>query len=123
MRILVTGTRSGAKQEFVDETLARVAGDSWPVTLIHGDARGIDTQAGIVARTRGWTIEVYPADWNSYGKRAGSLRNQQMVDTGADVCVAFPGPDSIGTHDCIRRAKRAHIPVLVFDVPAMESTR
>jgi hypothetical protein len=58
--------------------------------------------------------EPYPADW-SFGKSGGPVRNQKMVDAGADVCLAFPLPDSTGTVDCMERARIAGIPTLVFE--------
>lgn len=35
-----------------------------------------------------------------------------MVDLGADLCLAFPLPDSRGTKDCMARAKKAGIKVI-----------
>lgn len=52
-----------------------------------------------------------------YCPMAGHLRNQEMVDTGADICLAFPvgtkaSKRSRGTWDCMDRAKRAGIVVV-----------
>ena len=47
-------------------------------------------------------------DWKKYGKKAGPLRNQQMLEEGKpDLVVAFPGGN--GTADMVRRAKKANI--------------
>lgn len=56
----------------------------------------------------------YPANWELCGKPAGALRNTEMVKDGADVCVAFPLPQSIGTYDCMRKAKKAGIKVINY---------
>jgi hypothetical protein len=58
-------------------------------------------------------LTVHKADWAKHGKAAGPLRNQAMVDSGADVCLAFykTGAGNRGTTDCVRRAKAAGIPV------------
>jgi predicted Rossmann-fold nucleotide-binding protein len=40
---------------------------------------------------------------------AGHYRNQEMADTGADLCIAFPG--GRGTADMVRRAAAAGIEI------------
>lgn len=91
------------------------------IFLVHGDARGADKTAAAIASSWGWIPIPFPADWDKHGKKSGILRNDEMVnyliemkkdpDTYA-VCVAFPRLGSIGTLDCMRRAKRAGIWVL-----------
>lgn len=81
------------------------------VTVIHGGARGADQLAGDLARRAGFTVEPHPADWVARGRAAGPIRNQAMVDAGADICLAFPIGPSPGTRDCARRAAAAGIPV------------
>lgn len=51
------------------------------------------------------------------------IRNQEMVDLGADLCIAYPLPEGSGTQDCIRRAVKAKIPTLVFDPIRREYNR
>lgn len=47
---------------------------------------------------------------------AGHIRNQEMVDSGADICLAFYkiGAKNRGTRDCAARAKKAGIKVVKF---------
>lgn len=139
MRILITGSRSGVADHVVRAALdsraatARIQGQ--PITVVHGAARGVDAMAGTWARQRaaiGWPIteEVHPctdADWRSLGKRAGMVRNQRMVDLGADLCLAFiapcdqPGcrrPKPHGSHgatECAAMAKAAGIETIPTD--------
>lgn len=93
-----------------------------PFVLIEGGANGADACAAWWARNsphhpRDHTFvhEQYPADWPRYGRAAGPIRNQQMLDEGKpDVVWAFKSrPDSRGTDDMISRAKSAGIPVYV----------
>lgn len=80
------------------------------IKLIHGGARGADTLAGDWAKTREIHVETYPANWSLHGRRAGYLRNQQMLDKGTpDLAVAFPG--GRGTADMVRRCQREGINV------------
>lgn len=81
------------------------------LTIIHGNATGGDTVAKDFATVHWLNEEPYPADWNKYGKQAGFIRNQQMIDEGKpDVVVAFPGGN--GTRDMVARAKKAGIKVV-----------
>lgn len=62
--------------------------------LIEGGAKGADRLARNFAKKYcyPWSLETYKADWNKYGKRAGYLRNRQMLDEGKpDLVIAFPG--------------------------------
>lgn len=123
IRILVTGHRDLANQKLVDQTLDGVLdslllakdGDN-DITLIHGGAKGADTLAANWAAGLSIHCERYNAQWNAYGKAAGPLRNQQMVDSGADVVVAFLKAGSRGTADCLKRAIKAGIPQVVVPV-------
>lgn len=58
--------------------------------------------------------ERHPAQWDRYGKAAGSIRNQEMVNADPDVCYAFPTPRSQGTLDCMARAWVRGVPVYVW---------
>jgi len=73
------------------------------VVIISGAAKGADQMA--------IEFDEYPADWKKYGKQAGPIRNQQMLDEGQpDLVVAFPGGS--GTKDMIHRAKKAGVEVI-----------
>lgn len=64
-----------------------------PITcIIHGNASGADALAAQWAKLNLVPIESYPADWGTYGKAAGPLRNKRMLVEGRpDVAVACPG--------------------------------
>lgn len=110
-RILITGSRDWDDLERMIEVLAPFDDIAGPKRLNHGGARGADQMAGYIALSMGWDVEVYPADWDKHGKAAGHIRNQQMVDLGADVCLAFPKGESKGTRNCMKRAEKAGIEV------------
>jgi len=110
MRILVCGGRKYGDRYAVAMALAYLAKGREDVTLVHGDCRGADRLAAKVARDWGWKVEPHPADTKRYGSpQAFHVRNQEMVDAGADLLVAFPGGN--GTADCTRRARKAGIRV------------
>jgi nucleoside 2-deoxyribosyltransferase len=81
--------------------------------VVSGGARGVDLEAEGAARARGLAVQIFPADWDKYGKRAGFLRNQQIVDA-ADTVVAFHDGVSRGTLHTIGLAKAAGKPVRII---------
>ena len=116
-RILVTGSREWHDTPAVTRELSavrRLRPDTCDgFVVVHGAAKGLDTIAAFVAGVLGMATEAHPADWTTHGKGAGPIRNQAMVDLGADICLAFPTASSVGTWDCVRRANRAGIRVIV----------
>lgn len=111
MRVLVCGGR-----DFMDNAMAYKALDILHSNygfdvVIEGDARGADRIAGYWARKNKLDNVKFPAKWTQYGKRAGPIRNQAMLDEGRpDLVVAFPGGK--GTADMIARAERRDIQVV-----------
>lgn len=95
-RLLITGSRTHqwtpydshalliAVQKIVEKTQKNP-------TLVHGGATGADTEAARVGQHLfNLQAEVHRADWKKYGRAAGPIRNKQMVELGADLCLAFP---------------------------------
>lgn len=125
-RLLITGSRAWTDQDTLVVALFRAweeLGRPRDGVLVSGACpTGADRMAEEVwGRLWHFPIERHPADW-SKGKVAGPERNQKMVNLGADLCVAFPLPDSRGTRDCADRARRAGIPVHVHHpAPAQEA--
>lgn len=95
---------------FVFDTLDEIHEKRGIVCVIQGEARGADRAAKLWAQDRGVPTEDYPADWERYRKRAGLLRNAEMLVKGKpDVVVAFPG--GTGTAHMVRIARDADVPV------------
>lgn len=79
------------------------------VTVISGNARGVDKVAQAAALRRKMKVEVYPAAWTQdarFNPLAGFERNSQMVER-ATVVVCFHDGKSRGTMDTIKKASAA----------------
>jgi hypothetical protein len=108
MRILITGSRDWTDTGYLWTRLHRVMEDNpdeQEFTYVHGGARGADMlvekwvefiQPWAEHVDRVITTEVHPAEWRTYGKRAGFVRNREMVEAGADLCLAFIKDESKG---------------------------
>ena len=114
MRVLVCGDRSWSNLAPILRELKRLR----PTVVIHGGARGADTLAGAAARQLKIPVEVFPAQWDLYGKSAGPIRNKQMLVEGKpDLVLAFHTDimASRGTRDMVRRAERAGVPFEIWE--------
>lgn len=123
-RILITGTReelSSEEKHKINTLLAKILIIDHPhddVVIVHGDCpTGVDNWvSGFEDDRTNVTIERHPADWVAHGRYAGPIRNQEMVDLGADICLAFPKGESRGTRGCAKLAQEAGIPTIITEL-------
>lgn len=95
-RILITGSRDWDGEYAIAKALHDVWvgwGQPADAVLVSGHCPdGADAIAETVWRRQRFEVEEHPADWKAHGKRAGFVRNAEMVDLGADICLAFLNP-------------------------------
>jgi hypothetical protein len=131
--VIVTGWRDypQALRRIVDANLNSIYVRYGNFVLLHGACtkRGSDEMVGADRYADDWAQTVLgidlrrrPADW-SLGNRGGPIRNRQMVREAMQLApvdrihgLAFPGPGSRGTIDCIGVMKAFGIEVDVWDV-------
>lgn len=111
--VLCFGGRDFSDERYVRHVLSWFIQSIGHITqVVEGDARGADRLCGRVAQSMGITVLKFRADWDGLGKRAGPIRNQQMLDEGKpDAAIGFPG--GVGTRDMTRRLIAAKIPILI----------
>lgn len=126
MRILVTGSRTwddwkriyGVLNKVCDENglmyepdqYGNTMPDASKVIVVHGACpHGADHWADQWCLSNFFTAETHPANWTLYGKRAGFVRNAEMVELGADLCLAFIKNASKGATMTANLAERAGI--------------
>jgi YspA, cpYpsA-related SLOG family len=118
MRILVTGDRHWRRDDLAEQIVTRLLARYGPdLTIVHGGAPGVDQSFSVACRKLGITAEPHVADWKGLGNVAGPRHNQEMVESGADLCIALHQTleTSRGTKDCIRQALTAGIPVYLIE--------
>ena len=81
-------------------------------TIISGAARGADILGKQYAIERNLNYIEFPADWTKHGKRAGFIRNKDIIDNSHFV-IAFWDGVSNGTKDSLNLAKLNKIPTLI----------
>lgn len=120
MRVLVCGSRDFNEHGFLTSVLENMAfGHHEDDMLIEGEAPGADTLAREWAERRDILVNKFPALWEKYGKRAGYVRNAEMLDKGKpDIVVAFvnkPLAESRGTAMMVKLAREAGVETLVIE--------
>lgn len=128
MKILVTGDRNYKQDDYVRsmfELLQKGLSTSNGLyksdtanEIIEGGAKGADQLAGLIAHSMGYSINVYEADWKTYGRRAGPIRNERMYrESIPDIVIAFHSRimDSKGTKHMVNYILRQidHCPVIL----------
>ena len=116
-RIMVTGSRDWTDRVTIDRALFAYwyeAGRPSDILLIHGGARGADALAAASWTTQGFQTRVYPADWETFGKRAGVIRNLAMLDKEPEHVLAFIKGNSPGATHAALAAERRGIPVTYY---------
>lgn len=114
-KILVTGDRNWVDVKTIVNVLQEYPSGT---ILVHGACKGVDIICAAVGEALGFMVHAYPADWDKFGRGAGPIRNQQMIDAEhrldepINVCIAFHDSiqDSNGTADMLDRTVKAEIP-------------
>lgn len=83
--------------------------------IVSGGARGVDKMGEQLAKLNYIPIKVFLADWDTYGRRAGPIRNAQMADY-AEALIAIWDGESRGTGNMIQQATKKGLEVYVYMV-------
>ena len=86
MKTIIAGSRSCNNYDVVKKAIVDSGFDI--TTVISGGAFGVDTLGERYANEHGIEVVRFLPDWDTFGKRAGILRNRQMADN-ADALIAI----------------------------------
>lgn len=120
--ILITGSRDWTDQDIIRNALTEFSDRK--VLVIHGKCKGADIIAGNIAEKLGFDISSSPADWKTFGRAAGPIRNKKMVDETLEykkmgintVVLAFHDSldNSKGTGHCVKLAIKNCLDVVLY---------
>ena len=111
IKIGVIGSRSFNNYELAKRTLDPYLGKVW--VIVSGGAKGADSLG------EKWAIEnniktcIYKPDWKTYGKKAGFIRNVDIIED-SDIVIAFWDALSRGTEHSINLAKEMGKKVIII---------
>ena len=102
-KVIIAGSRGFSNYKLLKEKCneyLREKRKQYNIIIISGGARGADTLGEKYAQDEGFSLEVFPANWNKFGKSASFIRNEQMAEI-ADALIAFWDGKSHGTKHMI----------------------
>lgn len=119
MRVIVAGSTKWTDAEAIHRELAKLPAGS---TVIFGDCSGADELAGRAAAKLGLTPAPYrkePDDYRVAGRAAWKRLNERMLESGADLVLAFNAElgvegKAVGTRHMIELAQAAGVEVRTF---------
>lgn len=109
IKVLICGDRNWNNFKLIEDFILTLPKDT---TIIEGNCRGADKISGFLARKHGLKVITVPAEWTLYGKRAGPIRNKEMINMfNPDLVVAFHNhiEDSKGTKNMMEQTIKAKI--------------
>ena len=116
MRLAIVGSRDYTNynefKQYIDRWISK---NGRPKLIVSGGAQGADKLAEQYARANVIKTQIFKADWQTYGRAAGPMRNTEIVDN-SDAIIAFVGPKSVGTLDTIQKAKLQNKLVKIINV-------
>ena len=107
MKLLICGSRNITDAPYIFSKINKCIEENQfkNITIIEGEARGVDRAAKQWATRYNCPIESYPANWDEYGKAAGYIRNEIMVKA-CDFCLIIWDGKSNGTRSDIQLCKK-----------------
>lgn len=117
MKLLICGGRDFNDYDKLRRVLDELVTELGTISeVIEGGARGGDELGRRWAKENSIPVRTYHADWKKYGRKAGVIRNIDMVVKGRpDIVVAFPTAKSVGTRQTIGFARDKGIRVIVHE--------
>ena len=112
MKLGIVGYRNYNNYEEFCEHVKKISGIT---TIISGGCRGTDILAERYAAENNIPIRIYKPNWDSYGKKAGPIRNSLIVFD-SNMIIAFVHPNSVGTLDTIKKAKKVGLVVIEVSI-------
>ena len=100
---IVAGSRTFQNYKLLENKLNEIRDQIGEIVC--GEAKGADTYGRIYAESKGIPIRSFPADWQTYGKAAGFMRNGEMAKYAHKAIVFWDG-QSVGTKDMIERMEK-----------------
>jgi hypothetical protein len=108
MKTIIAGSRYLSDSEITRLCIKMCPWHREITEVICGGANGPDTFGRQWAEQNGIPVRMLSADWATYEKRAGIIRNTRMVDEADSLILIWDGV-SKGSQDTLQKAKERRL--------------
>lgn len=113
MKLAIIGSRTFDNYSLLQETLEFYKPK---ITLVvSGAAKGADSLGERWAIQNNIKTLIFPADWEKYGKRAGFIRNEDIIKN-CDCVIAFWDGISKGTAHGLSLCEKYNMPYKIIKI-------
>ena len=109
MKLSVVGSRTFNDYQILKNKLDEINKKTKITLIISGSAKGADSLAEKWANENNIETKIYHPDWETYGKKAGIIRNKDII-LNSDRMICFWDNTSKGTLHSINLADFHNIP-------------
>ena len=117
---MIIGSRGYTDYAAFEAKCDALLADKTDIEIVSGGCSGTDAMAERYAHSRGYPLQIFPADWSRYGKRAGYVRNREMhayISTFPERgVIAFWDGHSKGTAQSFALAKELDNPIRIIRI-------
>lgn len=117
-RVAVVGCREYSNYEQASKYISYCIESirkKYNLIFVSGGCRGADRAGERFALENGFAAECYPADWKTYGRAAGPIRNEKIAQL-SDYIICFWDGKSKGTKSMIKYARKYNKPIRIIIV-------
>jgi hypothetical protein len=114
MKVIIAGGRDFNNYEFLKERCDYLFQNQTDVEIVSGNANGADKLGEQYAIEKNYSLKIFKAEWDKYGKGAGFIRNTEMSNY-ADALIAFWDGTSKGTLHMINESRKKNLKVRIIN--------
>lgn len=115
MKTIIAGSRIINDRGEVGKALIKCGFMLKITEIVSGGAKGVDRLGESFAVELEVKVKQFLADWDTHGKIAGFIRNQEMANY-ADALIAVWDGESRGTYDMIHKAEQRGLRIYVHKI-------
>jgi hypothetical protein len=112
-KVGIVGSRTFYNYDLLKNTMDKLSSLLKISHVVSGGANGADKLGEQWAKENNIPTIIYEPEWNKYGKRAGFLRNKQIIEE-SNCVIAFWDSVSKGTLSSINLTKEYGKPIKII---------